>query len=173
MPKTKPLAAAEDVAAVITSKHDELSIQVLRQFRVIFSSVRAHFREVEKSTGTGGAQVWALSHIRENPGLGVNQLAVALDIHQSTASSLVRSLVAKDLVKTEQGKEDRRSVRLLIRPAGRALLRKVPGPFTGVLPKALSSLDAPALRRLRRDLAVLIETMAPDEAAARKPLAQM
>lgn len=172
MPKTNQLPGAE-ISKPGTSKHDELSIQVLRQFRMVFNSVRTHFREVEKSTGLGGAQVWALSHIRENPGIGVNQLAAALDVHQSTASNLVRSLLAHDLVKTEQGKDDRRSVRLSIRPAGRALLRKVPGPFTGVLPQALNSLDAATLRRLKRDLAVLIDTMAPDEAAARKPLAQL
>lgn len=172
MPRIKPLAAAEDVNARV-SKHDELSTQVLRQFRMVFNSVRSHFREVEKTTGLGGAQVWALSHIREHPGLGVGQLALALDVHQSTASNLVRSLLAKDLVKTEQAKQDRRSVRLLIRPAGRAVLRRVPGPFMGVLPQALSSQDTAALRRLKRDLAGLIETMAPDETAAKKPLAQM
>lgn len=148
-------------------------MEVLRQFRLVFNSVRSHFREVEKSTGLGGAQVWALSHIGDNPGIGVGQLAEALDVHQSTASNLVRSLLAKDLVRSEQATHDRRSVRLLIRPRGRALLRKVPGPFKGVLPQALGSLDTAALRRLRRDLAVLIDTMSPDQRAARKPLAQM
>lgn len=152
---------------------DELPVQVLRQFRMVFSSVRGHFRELEKRTGLGGAQVWALSHIRENPGGGVNQLAAALDIHQSTASNLVRSLVTKGLVRTEQGQEDRRSVRLLICPAGRVVLRKVPAPFTGILPKALASLDAATLKRLRRDLQALIEIMAPDESAARKLISQM
>lgn len=173
MPKMRALAGAEAAGNDSASRHEELSRHVLRQFRLVFNSVRTHFREVEKSTGLGGAQVWALSHIREKPGLGVSQLAAALDIHQSTASNLVRGLVAKDMIRTEQGKHDRRSVRLLIRPAGRALLRKVPGPFTGVLPQALSALDAAALRRLKRDLAVLIATMAPDKSAARKPLAQM
>lgn len=170
--KPKPLAEAESTQPS-TSRHDELATQVLRQFRMVFSSVRAHFREVEKSTGLGGAQVWALSHVRENPGVGVNQLAAALDVHQSTASNLVRSLVAKDLIKTEQGKEDRRSVRLLIRPSGRALLRRVPGHPTGALPRALHALDTAALTRLKRDLAVLVQTMAPDEAGAQTPLSQM
>lgn len=163
--------AAEDDADL--AKHDGLSREVLRQFRVVFSSVRGHFREVEKSTGLGGAQVWALSHIRDNPSESVTQLAAALDVHQSTASNLVRSLVAKDLVKAERSKTDRRSVRLLIRPSGRALLRRVPGHASGVLPRALNVLDAATLKRLKRDLTALVQTMAPDQAGAQTPLSEI
>ena len=173
MPPLKSRPAPSDSTGLRDARHEELCRQVLRQFRVVFNSVRSHFRELEKSTGLGGAQVWALSHIRENPGQGVNQLAAALDIHQSTASNLVRSLVEKNLIKTEQSKEDRRAVRLLVRPAGRALLRRVPGPATGALPLALQALDAAALKRLRRDLGLLVETLAPDQDGAQTLLADM
>ena len=65
---------------------------MLRQFRVVFNAVRTHFQQVEKKVGIGGAQVWALSVIRRTPGAGVNSLAQAMNIHQSTASNLVRQL---------------------------------------------------------------------------------
>jgi len=151
----------------------DASVQVLRQFRLIFNAVRKHFREVENVAGVGGAQVWALSQIRDKPGLGVTELAAAMDVHQSTASNLVRSLLARDLIRTEQGTADRRSVKLTIRPAGRAVLRRVPGPFTGVLPKALSELDNETLLRLQADLSVLIEQMGGEDEGAQTPLAQM
>ena len=45
--------------------------RVLRQFRIVFNSVKTHFRQVEQAAGLGGAQVWALSVIRDQPGIGV------------------------------------------------------------------------------------------------------
>jgi DNA-binding MarR family transcriptional regulator len=84
---------------------------VLRQFRVVFNSVKTHFQQVEKKVGVGGAQVWALSLIREHPGIGVTELARRMDIHQTTASNLVRSLVGAELVLAERKGSDRRAVR--------------------------------------------------------------
>ena len=72
--------------------------RVLRQFRVVFNAVKTHFRQVERKTGVGGAQLWALSVIGSNPGIGMNDLAHAMDVHQSTASNLVKSLVMRELI---------------------------------------------------------------------------
>lgn len=155
------------------TKREESAAQVLRLFRLTFSAVRKHFHEVEKSVGVGGAQVWALSRIRDNPGVRVTELAAMMDVHQSTASNLVRSLVTRQLIRSEQSTQDGRFVLLYIRPAGRALLRRVPGPFTGVLPKALSELDAATLRRLEADLARLLDHLGADPDAAQRPLAQI
>lgn len=67
--------------------------RVLRRFRLVFNAVKTHFQQVEKRTGLGGAQLWALSIIRQRPDIGVGDLANAMDIHQSTASNLVRALL--------------------------------------------------------------------------------
>lgn len=150
-----------------------LAIAVLRQFRLIFSAVRTHFARIERASGVAGAQIWALGIINERPGLGVSELAEAMDVHQSTASNLVRGLVARDLVRSDRSGADRRVASLTIRPAGRAVLRRLPGPFSGVLPAALQSLDAPTLRRLEKELGVLVRVLGPDAKAARKPLSQM
>lgn len=176
MPRAKPRPATDDEPAAddpLPHPEAEPAVQVLRQFRLIFNSVRNHFREVENKAGIGGAQVWALSQIRDNPGLTVTQLAAAMDVHQSTASNLVRGLLARDLIRTEQGAADRRSVTLTIRPAGRAVLRRVPGPLTSILPKALSELDRKTLKRLQTDLAVLIEQMGGDEDGGQTLISQM
>ncbi len=49
--------------------------QVLRRFRVVFNAVRSHFQQVEKQVGLGGAQVWALSLVRDQPGIGMGGVA--------------------------------------------------------------------------------------------------
>jgi DNA-binding MarR family transcriptional regulator len=147
--------------------------RVLRRFRLVFNAVKTHFQQVEKRAGVGGAQLWALSVVRSSPGIGVNSLARAMDIHQTTASNLVKSLVAMDLVLAEKNGPDRRAVQLRITSAGGRILRKAPGPFTGVLPEALARLDTKTLDRLDRDLAKLLAEVNADERAAGIPLAQM
>lgn len=147
--------------------------RVLRRFRVVFSTVRTHFRQMEKQVGLGGAQVWALSVIKANPGIGMGDVAVSMDIHQSTASNLVKALLRKELITMVKAPEDRRHVQLTILPAGSRLLKKVPGPFEGVLPDALGKLGAETLHRLDADLGLLIALLNADEAAAETPLAQI
>lgn len=147
--------------------------KVLRRFRVVFNAVRTHFRQMEKQVGLGGAQVWALSVIKANPGIGMGEIASHMEIHQSTASNLVKTLIRKELIRMEKAVDDRRSVHLRILPAGTRLLKKVPGPFEGVLPDALGSLHGDTLRRLDEDLGKLIELLDADEAAEETPLAQL
>ncbi len=147
--------------------------KVLRRFRVVFNAVRTHFRQMEKQVGLGGAQVWALSLIKAAPGLGVGEIATRMDIHQSTASNLVKSLMSKDFVTMDKAPDDRRNVQLRITPAGTRLLKKASGPFEGVLPAALSSMNPQTLERMDQDLGELIELLQADETAERKPLAQL
>lgn len=147
--------------------------QVLRRFRVVFNAVRSHFQQVEKLVGLGGAQVWALSVIRDHPGIGVSLLAKHMDIHQSTASNLVKTLLHKGLISVSKAMEDRRNVQLHVLPPGLALLDQVPGPFEGVLPEALASLSPTTLLRLDQDLGQLIQLLKADEQAAGIPLAEL
>jgi DNA-binding MarR family transcriptional regulator len=163
--------AARDAAP--PDRGDEASMRVLRQFRQIFNAVKTHFRQVESQAGLGGAQVWALGLIREHPGIGVSELARRMDVHQSTASNLVRALVEKELIATAKDDVDRRSVQLNTLPAGVRALRASPGPFEGVLPGALRSLDPELLRRLHADLSVLIRTLEAEGADPHTPLAEL
>jgi DNA-binding MarR family transcriptional regulator len=153
--------------------HNVTSPQVLRRFRLIFNAVKTHFRHMEKQVGLGGAQVWALSIVRDNPGIGMNEVAAKMDIHQSTASNLIKSLIKKTCVRMERGVQDRRSVELHILPAGLEVLSRVTGPFEGVLPDALGRLSTEVLARLDHDLEQLIRVLEVDEQAAQIPLAQL
>ena len=146
---------------------------MLRQFRVVFNAVRTHFQQVEKRVGIGGAQVWALNVIKSQPGVGVNELARAMDIHQSTASNLIRQLVKRELVRTEKSATDRRGVQLFIEAAGQQLLQGAPGPYEGVLPEALQQLPPATLDQLQLSLAQLIQALKADEQAGGIPLAEL
>lgn len=151
------------------------SRQVLRQFRVIFNAVKTHFSQVERESGLGGAQVWALSVAAESPGIGVGQLAQAMDIRQPTASNLVRGLVGKGLMRSERSGVDRRAVALFATDEAMAILGRVPGPWTGVLPHALDALNEATLLRLQADLGAVIRGLEVPDAteAATTPLAQL
>ena len=146
--------------------------RVLRQFRVVFNSVRKHFRTTERKAGISGAQAWALSVIGQQPSIGVNGLALVLDVHQSTASNLLRSLIADELVNAQKDENDKRAVRLALTAKGSKVLRAAPHPYSGVLPEALVSLRPATLRRLERDLNELIEALAPDRQGEKQPLGQ-
>lgn len=138
---------------------------VLRRLRLVFNAVRHHFQQAEKQTGLGGAQVWALSLIKEQPGIGIGGIARSMEIHQSTASNLIKTLVRKELISMAKLPEDRRNVQLQPLPAGLAVLAQVSGPFEGVLPVALAKLPQEKLLRLDQDLGALIALLKADELA--------
>ncbi len=88
----------------------DLQMQVLRQFRLIYGSVKQHFREVEERCGISGSQVWLLREVATAPGTGVSRLAERLSIHQSTCSLLVEKLVGAGLIAKTRSAEDQRRV---------------------------------------------------------------
>lgn len=153
--------------------HVDPAARVLRRFRVVFNAVKTHFQQVEKKAGVGGAQVWALNVIQQQPDIGVGGLAKAMDIHQTTASNLVKAMVTSDLVVARRQASDRRAIQLRLTPAGARVLKRAPGPYAGVLPQALAALDIETLDRLDSDLGKLLEVLQADERGAGIPLAQM
>ena len=147
---------------------------VLRQFRVIFRSVKKHFQVIEKQCGIGGSQLWALATVSARPGIRVTELARQLSIHQSTASNLIEQMTRLDLLRRERDTADQRVVRLHATARGAELLTRAPQPLTGVLPDALAQLDATELAALQASLARLLQVMrVRDESAEHTPLADL
>ena len=169
--QTPPLETGDALSK--DAAFDDQAARVLRQFRLIFSTIRRHFQTMEKQSGIGGAQVWALSLVAQHPGLGVTRLADLMDIHQSTTSNLIKSLIKSGLLHSEKSVHDRRVVELYVLPEGLKLLKKIPGPFAGVLPHALQRMDEVTLRQLEGNLAALINRLEVDEKAAQTPIAMM
>ena len=173
MPKPPKPPKSTPQAAPLPPGQPANAALVLRQFRVVFNAVKTHFQQVEKQVGIGGAQVWALHAVHSQPGLSMNDLAKVMDIHQSTASNLVRQLIKRQLVRAERSSADRRSVMLYVEPAAEPLLQGVPGPFQGVLPGALEQLPSETLAQLHQNLGQLIQVLEADEKAGNIPLAQL
>ncbi len=151
-----------------------LAVDVLKQFRVIYGSVRHHFRQVEQACGVSGSQLWLLHEVGRRPGIGVSELAQQLSIHQTTCSQLVEKLVSNGhLVKT-RSTADQRRVGLTLTPTASRVLRGAPGPAEGLLPEALLKLPAKRLRSLAVDLGALIGALrVSDQHSAERPLSDL
>lgn len=140
-------------------KNHQLSLQVLKKFRIIYGSIRQQFRDVESNCGVSGSQLWILQEVAKAPGIGVSMLAARLSIHQSTCSLLVEKLVRRGLLYKQRSNEDQRRVGLCITDEATLLLKNSPGPAEGVLPEALQSLPESKLLSLNQALVEVIEQL--------------
>lgn len=134
-------------------------LQVLKKFRIIYGTVRQHFREIERTCGVTGSQLWVMQEVSNTPGIGISELAERLSIHQSTCSQLVEKLVARELISKERSKEDQRRVGLRLTLEAVRLIKNAPGPAEGVLPEALSALPAETMRALDVSLEKVIQQL--------------
>ena len=168
-----PAKTSDTAAEPGSERHEARAHEVLRKFRVVFSTVKNHFRDVELKCGVSGAQLWAISEIAERPGLRVSELAQAMSIHLSTASNLVGTLEKKGLVRKERGL-DQRVVFLHLTQQGIETVSRAPKPMIGILPDALQRLPEDELDALGDSMDKLIVMMqVKDETAAAKPLSDI
>jgi MarR family transcriptional regulator, organic hydroperoxide resistance regulator len=142
-----------------TSRRNAVELQALQSLRLIYASARWHDAQVRRSVAISGSQVWALAEIARREGMGVNDLAERMALHQTTASNLVKALAKKGLIGRVRDGSDRRFVHLHVTAEGRRTLSQSPGPHPGLLVDALRKIDLRHVQRLRRDLATLIRLM--------------
>ena len=136
-----------------------LDMEVLRQFRVIFRSVRKHFQSIEDRVGISGTLLWALAVVDEQPGIRLTRLARSMSVHQSTASNILAKLIELQLVRKERNRDDNRVTGLFVTEQGRRRLELAPGPVRGLLPDALGKLPDHVLTDLHDNLQRLLEQM--------------
>lgn len=154
--------------------NENLPLQVLKKFRVIFGSVRNHFSQIEKICGISGSQLWVLQEVIRTPSVGVSELAARLAVHQSTCSQLVEKLVGRELLIKERSKEDQRRVGLFATEKGLGALAMAPGPAEGLLPEVLNNLPIEMLVGLDSALTNVIKGLSSrDTDLANLPLADM
>ena len=152
----------------------QLSLGVLKKFRVIYGSVRQHFREIEQNCGVTGSQVWILQEVAKTPDIGVSELAERLSIHQSTGSLLVEKLVTRGLIIKERSTEDQRRVGLRLTAEASKILKDAPGPAEGILPEALNALPESSLLALDHSLIQVIDQLQiRDDRYADRPLSEL
>jgi len=140
-------------------RREDIKLEVLRLFRVIFKTAQQHAHCVETICGISNAQLWALSEISQNPGMRVTELAEALSVHQTTASNLLDKLCKTGLIRRERINEDQRVVSLFITDSGQQMLANSPRPTQGILQSALFNLPDSTLTSLESNLNELILIM--------------
>jgi len=150
-----------------------LNTAVLRNFRVIYGSVRQHFRSVQKSCGISGSQLWIMHEVAKAPGIGVSDLAARLSIHQSTGSLLVEKLVRSGMVRKTKSNSDQRRVGLQLTAKGQRCVKRAPGPAEGVLPEAIAGLSQAQARSLLNNLRAVAVELDVSADAADTPLADL
>ena len=150
------------------------TMAVLQKFRVIYGSMRRHFRDIEDRCGLPASQVWVLQEVQNSPGIGITELSQCIGVHQSTCSQLVEKLEAKGLMVKQRKLDDQRRVGLHLSEQATAVLGLAPGPFEGVLPQALQGLTDETLEQLHFNLAQVIAQLTDrDEHAAERPLSDL
>lgn len=152
-------ASTHDTTATSTSDNAKAATNALKKFRVIYGTVRQHFREVEQSCGISGSQLWLLQEIHRTQHIGVSELANRLSIHQSTCSQLVDKLAKAKLVIKQRSEQDQRRVGLCVTEQAIAILAKAPSPAEGVLPEALNAMPNDVLLQLDSALEKVIKQL--------------
>jgi DNA-binding MarR family transcriptional regulator len=157
----------------IEQKNEQTAL-ALKQFRVIFRSIKKHFQFIEKKCQVSGSQLWALAVIAETPGIRVTELAEKLSIHQSTASNLIDQMAQKKLLQRERAASDNRVVKLYVTETGDRVVQQAPKPLRGLLLDALEQLPPETLAQLNQCLGDLLQAMkSRDEEASGIPLADI
>lgn len=151
--------STHDTSATSTSDNAKAATNALKKFRVIYGTVRQHFREVEQSCGISGSQLWLLQEIHRTKNIGVSELANRLSIHQSTCSQLVDKLAKAKLVIKQRSEQDQRRVGLCVTEQAIAILAKAPSPAEGVLPEALNAMPNDVLLQLDSVLEKVIKQL--------------
>jgi DNA-binding MarR family transcriptional regulator len=148
-----------------------LELSTLQLFRTIFGSARSHDTEIRRVAGIAGAQLWALSEIARAEGISVNALSQSMALHQTTASNLVNALLERQFIRRSRDAGDQRIARLHVTAAGKRMLSRAPRPYAGLLPNALSHLNARQLAELSQSLRALVTILRrPAKDAAGEPL---
>jgi DNA-binding MarR family transcriptional regulator len=174
MPRNCPEPHFGEKKLINKGNKQQLSIQVLKKFRVIYGSVRQHFREVEQDCGVTGAQLWIMQEVSTSSGIGISELAERLSIHQSTCSQLVEKLVAQNMIIKKRCKEDQRRVGLQINQATAQPKLMGSCPAEGVLLDALAALSPDVTQALEMELEKVIEQLQiMDSKLAEKPLSHL
>ncbi len=156
------------------SSSQELQMNVLQQFRIIYGSMRQYFRDIEDRCGLPGSQMWILQEVTRTPEIGVTELARRMGIHQSTCSNLVEKLVGQGFLLKQKCSTDMRRVGLCLTREGRTAMDRLPGPAEGVLPYALASIPTVSLKTLEINLNELLTFMpSRNDVFASTPLAEI
>lgn len=131
-------------------------VEALQNLRILIRASQRHSSWIETQCSVTGAQLWLMQELHDDPGISVRVVAEKMAIHQTTVSNLLDTLEKRSLISRRRDSNDQRVVKLELTADGAAILMKAPMPARGLLPEALSRLDAESLTDLNKGLRALI-----------------
>lgn len=141
--------------------------QIVQGLRRIVRALHAFSQEVHRDFGLTGPQLWALKTLQRAGSLSTGELAVALAVHQSSASILLDRLERRGLIRRVKGVTDRRVVRIELTSRGAALSATAPEPAQGRLLYGLRAMSEREIGEIRQSVDRLVEAMEAGDTQAR------
>lgn len=149
------IAVKPDVAAIV---------QGLRR---ITKALQDYSRQVYRTYGLTGPQLWALKTLHRRGPLTSGDLAAALVVHPSSVSVLVSRLERRRVVRRVRRPGDRRFVEIRLTGAGRKLAEESPEPAQGRLLHQLRLMPSGRVRWIRESVEALVAAMEAGDVDAR------
>lgn len=104
-------------------------------------------------------QLQTLVFLKKNTSPSMKKIADYLQVELPSATSLIENLVKMDLVMRTTDSEDKRSVQILLTPAGETLLHKAKKERAATIEKVLSPLSENEKKQLQEILKKMINNM--------------
>jgi DNA-binding MarR family transcriptional regulator len=145
----------------MTDDRMERAITAFSRAAALLDGPRLH---VWDERGLSLPQLRILFRVRQTPGLGVKDLALAFGVSASNITQQVDKLVTGGLVARTERQGDRRFVSLTLTADGEQVAGEYSAAARGYLRQALTVLDTAELEQLTRLLTRVVER-APDPAA--------
>ncbi len=137
----------------------------MNALRRIVRDLRLSSREVERSVGVSGAQLFVLQALAEGRASSLNELADRTLTDQSSVSVVVRRLTDRRLVARKAASDDARRMELSLTPAGQRMIARCPEPTQARLVAALRRVAPPELVGLTEGLSALVRELGTEPAA--------
>ena len=103
-------------------------------------------------------QLRMLFRVRQEPGIGIKELAQAFAVSTSNVTQQIDKLVARGLVARTERPQDRRQVMLTLTPEGQQAAGEISQAARGYLQRLLSRLSPTEQKELTRLLRRLVES---------------
>jgi DNA-binding MarR family transcriptional regulator len=133
--------------------------EIMQSLRRIFKAIHDYSFEVSDKFGITGPQLWALNTISKNEGLSLGELSEKMYLRPSTITGLVDRLEKRGYVVRDRDQRDRRVVKILLTPNGKALVKRAPNPIQGKMIYGLRSLNRGELRSIYDSIQKLVKIM--------------
>jgi DNA-binding MarR family transcriptional regulator len=132
---------------------------ILNDLRRLVRALRVSSKDVERTVGISGAQLFVLQCLTEGAPCSMRQLAEKTHTDQSSVSVVVARLAEKRLVRRVAGVEDARRVEVHVTAKGKRLVGEAPEPTQVRLSRALDMLPARKCAELSSGLSALVRQM--------------